>query len=56
MGVYGSACEVVCVCVCVCAEQFLLLLSPEEEARQDIVSMSRSWVLRSVDARIDNMR
>ena len=49
--VCGSACEGVCVC----AEQFLLLLSPEEEARQDIVSMSRSWVLRSVDARIHNM-
>lgn len=50
--VCGSACEGVCVC----AEQFLLLLSPEEEARQDIVSMPHSqWVLRSVDARIHNM-
>ena len=50
--VCGSACEDVCVC----AEQFLLLLSPEEEARQDIVSMPCSWVLRLVDARIHNMR
>lgn len=45
-----------CEGVYVCAEQFLLLLLPEEEARQDIVFVLRSGVLWSVDARIHNMR
>ena len=45
-----------CEGVYVCAEHFLVLLSPEEEARQDIVFVLPSRVLRSVDPRIYNMR